>query len=215
MRASLEVRRKELVDALQTIERLIHPKQRGKLLLRYAEGELLVEVGGVSSAVTASGTWPGIAQVECAAMLRLRAAIPPTVSVPVRVDGDRLFIGLLSVPCTWMQGAVGESRIHAAINMSPLDHLLLPYHYSREEIDRAGMSDIVAVAEQWKEERLREATAALEPLGVPRDAVRSLVEEHLRSRKLSEAQDRPSAPVHPRSRQEGFPLTLPGELDLS
>jgi hypothetical protein len=177
MSAGLTVNRRELLEGLKKISKLVKKKGIGKGVLFFQDGALVVSLDGALIKASAEGDLPGFVRIGGLAVLSLTEALPPDDPLPIRVEGGRLFISKLSLPCE-----VDEPTRAIQIPMdAPLSTLLgLEYIYSDKEILRSGFAEKMNVARGQKTNLIRWASNKLAVLGVKREDIEELVDKALR-----------------------------------
>lgn len=177
MSSGLTVNRTELLDGLKHISKLVKKKGIGKGVLFFNDGALVVSLDGVLIKASAEGDLKGYIRIGGLAILSLSQALPPDDPLPIRVEGERLFISKFSLPCE-----VDEPTRAIQIPMdAPLSILLgLEYICSDKEILRSGFAEKLNVARGQKSNLIRWASNKLAVLGVRREEIEELVDKALR-----------------------------------
>lgn len=178
MRYELKVNRKELIDGLNFLRKVAKPKESMKVLLSCEEGNFVVCVNGVSIDAEASGEFPGFVHISAAQAINLSRVLPPEDPLTIALDGDRLFIGSLSITCVWDD--VEPNLIQLPINASLPTVLGLKLKYTEQEISQSGLSNLLSEAEEKQKLLILKAAKVLESLGVARGDVERLVDETVR-----------------------------------
>jgi hypothetical protein len=177
MRQKLQIETAELTAAVTTLRRLIRLEKAGEAILSYSDGMLRMAAGGAALSVPATGHWQGEARVPA----RFFSSPPPfdrkSENVTLSLEGDRLHLGRSSINCAWQQPETGLPKL-------PMDPpfrrvLRLPLEHSRDQIEKAGLSGVVAEAEARRSAVVETAARALEPLGITRADVFGFVDGSL------------------------------------
>ncbi len=178
--AWLEVSRKELLQALRTLHKFAARRGVGHATLGFERGEILIRLGGVAARAPARGTWPGEAVAAGPFLANFHRSLPDTDPVTVLVDAERLRIGGLTIPCRWRQ--LIEPSIVVPVNAG-LPHMLhIAFEHGAAEIERAGLTAVVAEAKKKRDSLVERATKLLAPFEIPQDVIRSLVDAWVRRR---------------------------------
>jgi hypothetical protein len=204
--AFLEVSRKELLQALRTMRKFGSRKKVGEALLSFEAcgivihlrsararaaaraaragepqvGTLVIHLGGLTARAAARGSWGGEAVVPGPFVANFSRSLPDADPVAVRVERGRLKIGIVSVACTWHPRVA--PRIPLPVN-AELPHVLrIALEHGWEEIQRAGLEDVVSEAEEKRDALIERALRVLEPLGVEYEDLWELVDSTLRRR---------------------------------
>ena len=204
--ACLEVSRKELLQGLRTLRKFASRKKAGEALLSFEvrgivihlrdakaraaartaragelqTGALVIHLGGLTARAAARGSWGGEAVVSGHFIANFSRSLPESDPVAIQVERGRLKIGPVSIPCTW------HPRIAPRIPL-PLDaklpHVLrIALEHGWEEIQRAGLADVVAEAEEKRDALIERALRVLEPLDVEHEDLWELIDSTLRRR---------------------------------
>ena len=145
----------------------------------YEGGFLSIESGEKTAVMRAEGEWHGRATFRYK-ILQALAVVPPTMNpVLVYYAENRLLIGGMSIPCTWV--LQGKSMIDSLKNPSLLDLLVLERFIQRAELGSTERGKKALSAVYTLENRITTASKALEDFGVTEDEIRELT-----SRKISE-----------------------------
>jgi len=179
MNFELKVNRTQLADGLKRLRKLVKPKKVTEAIFTFENNALMIELGGVTVEATAEGTWRGLVRVAGRAVLNLAVALPADDPLHVSLkDGERLYIGSLSLPCIWHDA---EERTIPLPMDAPLTALLgVRYKFTDDEIFRSGLTNPIAEAEAQRKMLTRSAANKLEPLGVRFEDVEQLVDATLR-----------------------------------
>ncbi len=118
--------------------------------------------------------------VAHSAFKALSRLLPESDPVEFLVDGNRLTIGGLTVPCSWHPS--GAAVVSLPMNADLRELLLADLMHSEETLDASGVAKRVHDAREKRDKLLERATKLLEPLGISRDELARLVNESLLKR---------------------------------
>lgn len=178
MRQELQIKTSDMAEAFTKLRHRMRLKKAGEAILSYDKGLLRMAAGGSAFSVPASGTWQGEVRVPASFF----SSPPPfdrkSENVKMSLEGNRLHLGRSSMNCAWQQPESGLPKL--PMN-PPFRHVLrLPLEYSRDQIEKAGLSGLVAEAEARRSALVEKAAGPLEPLGITRADVFGLVDASLR-----------------------------------
>jgi len=178
--SALFVNRAEFREALRFIKQYLPPKRKKvDIYLAYEAGKLVVQIGPLAATAEAQGTWEGVARCSPLVVLALLQGLPDMEQIPVQVEhGNRLRVGHLTFECEWDTSP--DRPIQLPLNATLSTVLSLPYRYSQDEIDRAGLTFVLRDAEKKRNTALNKAAEALKPLDISRDEVFAWVERRLK-----------------------------------
>jgi hypothetical protein len=161
--AELAVDRKELADALRILTRNVKVARAGEAIIRFAEGYLVIRIGGAQVRARASGDWPGEARLPGGFLLVTAKLLPASDLVPIRVKEERFYFAGSSVKCVWQRsgGAVIEIPIGATLPMI----LRIAREHTREAIEASGIAEVVDAAFKEENDLIGRAAAILAQLG--------------------------------------------------
>jgi hypothetical protein len=184
MSLRLTVNRAELLEGLKQLSKLVKKKGVGQGTLKYEQGSLVIDVGGISIEAAAEGEFPGLVRMSGASLLKLAGVLPDNDQVVFQAEGDRLSIDTFSLPIQIedVQGSAGADSEHIPYVMeAPLYFLLgLEYKYSDVAVLRAGYWEKVNQARGEKARLIQAVAHRLAPLGVTKTDVAEMVEKALR-----------------------------------
>lgn len=145
-----------------------------------AADELSLEWSGTVEVLTASaggGTGARV-RVEGVHMRGLAKIKFGRGEVTIRVEGDRLFLGTLSLPCARVT-AIAESVLPAFATQRDL--VLAVHRHNRADLLAAGHASELERVEERIEKSVERAARALSWLGIEDYEVRRWVDAHMRS----------------------------------
>src|SRR5688572_25366925 len=96
---TLLVNRSELLEGLKQISKLVKKKGVGKGVFSYQDGDLLITLDGVSVRASAEGDLQGSVRIPGLSVLSLPKILPTDDPLPIRLEGERIFISSFSLPC--------------------------------------------------------------------------------------------------------------------
>ncbi len=174
----LQVDRGELLQALKSVKQLFKRKSNTDAILSFDGETLRIETLGMSLGVAAHGEWSGSVRFPCS-FLQIVAAVPPdTDPVSVSVVNGRLQLNRSFTPCVWEDDAA--NHISLPLNAPFTMVLSVAYHYTPDDIEKSGLKDLVAEAEQTRDSLVSRSHSALEVFGITRAELRALVDEKMR-----------------------------------
>lgn len=178
MRHELKVNRKDMIDGVNRLRKAAKPKKTMEAVLSFDGGDFVVFVNGVSINASASGSFPGLVRIPATKFINLSQFLPAEDPLPIGHDGERLYIGTLSIPCTWhnVQGHAVQLPIDASLPLL----LGLRLKYSDQEIFQSGYSNLLGEAEYKAKLLITKAANVLEPLGIERADVETLVDQSVK-----------------------------------
>lgn len=176
--ARLQVDRVELLQALFSVFRLQKASSKAKAVLHFEDGALHFELPGMSVGVSAAGEWSGRAQVPAAFLQMLTRVPPDTDPVSFVVAEGKLRVNSSVISCTWTPDS--GSRIELPLNPPFKMVLSAAYHYTPDDIEQAGLKDVIADAEKRRDALIGQALAALNEFGFTRAEIRALVDAKMR-----------------------------------
>lgn len=181
MDAALQVNRRHLISGIQTIRRTTTPAERGEALLEFEDGRLCIYCGGVDVQAEAVGHWSGRAHVASSFLMRAERAIPTDDPLMLVVADGRLQLGSLRIRCSW--DGTRAPVIHLPMNPNLRTLLTVSRQFSDSAIAGSGISELVTEAEERLRRALDSAARTLEPIGISRHDLESLINTKLRSSK--------------------------------
>ena len=109
--AKLAVDRKELVDALRILTRSLKVAKAGEAIIRFVDGDLVIQIGGAKVSARASGRWPGEARLPGAYLLAAAKLLPAGDPLPIRVEAEQFYIADSSIHCVWQRSGAAKIEI--------------------------------------------------------------------------------------------------------
>ena len=100
MAGTLQVSRERLIKALKLLGRMA-TQRKGQVILTFAERLLRIRSEDTEIGIPATGNWSGGVTVAGKSFFNLWREMPVEDPIPLRVEQDRLFLGSLSITCTW------------------------------------------------------------------------------------------------------------------
>jgi hypothetical protein len=175
---ALTVDRSELIPVLKSIGKIVKRSETGEAVLYREDDMLKIALPGVEVGVAAEGHWPGRARIPAQFLLVLARVPPDGDPVHFRVEKGRLRINSSATACVWKEDT--DSPIELPLNPPFTMLLSVAYHYTPDDILRAGLQDNVASAEQRRDTLIGQALAILSEFGVTHAELRTLVDEKMR-----------------------------------
>jgi hypothetical protein len=170
--ASLSVDRKQFATALRLLTRNVKLAKAGEAILRFVEGDLVIQIGGAKVSARARGRWPGEARLLGRFLLGAAVALPACDPIPIRVEAKRLYLDRISIRCVWQR--LGAARIEIPIEATVGMIARIGREQSREEIEASGLGSVVDAALRQENELIERAAAILAQLGVTEEEVRRM-----------------------------------------
>ncbi len=177
----LSVNCAEFAQGLKLVSRAGRSVRYADATLTFDQNQLFIDLSGTVAQVSAIGDWPSEVRIPGQHLDHLRKALPEIDPLPLRVEGDRLFVARFSIPCEW--------RIHSRPMRTPVrelipansdvfDVLAMVARCSKEEIDTAGASGLVSNAQARLDKLCEKAAGFLTAYGVLPLQLRRLCEAH-------------------------------------
>ena len=178
----LTVRREALIDALTLIARQYRPRGEDAIL-SFDEANLLIDLGGITVVVPASGFWRGQMRYPGLPLLKLRNVMPEGNPLLLDVENGSLHIGGTVMRGKWQSS--WSSRVELPMNASFPMLLALRYRYKDEEIEQSGLVKPYRRAWQRADRCISHAALALKPFDIPEARLRDWIENQLRGNSLT------------------------------
>lgn len=179
MTTALIVSSKELLPALKQVKKLCKPQPGEEAILSFDGQCLHIELGGMSVAPAAKGSWNGQARVPGTFLINIAKLPPSGDPIQIRVSEGRLHLGTTSIGCRWQDA--WSKLIVLPMNATKLDLLALRFQHSDEEIAASGFSESVADARKWQAKKLEFAMQHLKAFNISPRALEMFVDAQLRS----------------------------------
>lgn len=178
--ARLEVPRTQFVEELKRVKRVLKRKNPGQAILSFADGHLVLTLGGAQIQLPATGRWPGEARASASWLIPL-ATVPP-VQDPVifQVKNGRLYVATLSVECQWQRH--DSAVLELPLNATLVDTLRLALEHDGMTVDRSGLTGPMLDARRAAAACIDGAMEHLAALGVDRKALEALVAQSVLKR---------------------------------
>lgn len=177
----LSVNRAEFAQGLKVVSRAGRSMRHADATLTFSQNQLYVDLAGTVAQVPATGDWPTEVRIPGQYLETLRKALPEDDPLPLRVDGERLFLGRFGVPCEWsIQSRPASTPVREMVpaNSDLFDVLAMVARCSKEEIDAAGASGLVSNAQARLDKLCDKAAGFLTAYGVLPLQLRRLCEGH-------------------------------------
>ena len=173
------VSRADVIKTLKVIKS-VYPKKNPPQAVIYCLGDhLTFQVGGTSSEIAIiEGHFYGQARLPIAGLLRLISLLPETDPLPIVQSENKISFGNISFQCVWE--GLGIQVIKLPVNASLRQILALPFAFTEEEIEKAGLSKIYHEAEKRKSHLIQLAANNLEQIGISFKELEVLVNQSLR-----------------------------------
>ena len=175
------VKRTEFAKALRNVGRAAKEVRKATAVITFDKKELVIDLSGNVVQVAASGDWPSELRLPGMHLERLAKSLPEDDPLPLKVEGERLFVASFSIPCEWRlysRAASTPARELIPANPDMFDLLMMASRCSKEEIDTAGVSALVAAAQSKLDNLCTKAASFLGSYGVSPLHLRRLCEEH-------------------------------------
>jgi hypothetical protein len=176
----LGVAHAELREALRTLRRFTKTRRPPEALLSFEKRALVIRLGGTTVRATAWGRWNGVARAPGHFLANFDRSLPDADPVAVRIRNGRLKIGASSFPCAWQEEVPEALRV--PVDPGLLHLLRLPLEHRWEDIVRAGLGDVVEVAEARRDAVFERALRVLAPLEIEYRDLVECVEVKIRER---------------------------------
>lgn len=158
---------------------MLRRNESQEAIFSFVNGELLVDLGGLTAIANAEGTWPGEARTSALFVLKLKKALPKGDFLTLRYDQDRLYIEGISVPCIWQD--LGAAKANLALGVSLTELLRARSRYTDAEIKGSGLTDAVRKAVGIRDGLIEKAAKILTPLELEPEEIYRLITKHLRT----------------------------------
>jgi hypothetical protein len=149
-------------------------------LVAFEGGFLIIESGGITAVMHATGEWHGRATFSKNALIALATVPPSQDPIVVEYDNSKIKFGNLSIPCNWELAS--QKFIEKLANPDLIDLLAMERTLPRAQLGRSGLGPHVKAAREKMERRIGAALKQLADLGVSEDEIRDLVEEKIQMR---------------------------------
>lgn len=178
---NLSVKRAEFAKALRSVGRAGKEVRSATAVLTFGQSLLSIELCGNLVQVAATGDWPSELRLPGKYLERLAKVLPDDDTLPIKVEGERLFVASFSIPCEWRlysRPISTPARELIPVNPDMFDLLMVASRCSKEEIDAAGATTLVANAQLKLDRLCTEAAGFIGAYGVSPLHLRRLCEEH-------------------------------------
>ena len=177
----LSVKRAEFAKALRLVGRAAKEVRTATAVLTFDRDQLTIDLSGNVAQLAATGDWPSEVRIPGEHLERLAKALPEEDPLPLKVEGERLFVASFSIPCEWRlysRPVSTPARELIPANPDLFDLLMMAARCSKEEIDAAGASALVSNAQIKLDTLCTKAAGFLGTYGVSPLHLRRLSEEH-------------------------------------
>ena len=171
--AKLAVDRKQLANALRILTRGSKIAKAGEAIIRFVDGDLVIQVGGAKVSARATGRWPGEARLPGGFLLAAAKLLPVSDPIPIRVEAEQLYIAGSSIQCIWQR--FGAAKIEIPIEATLPMLLRISERHTREAIEASGIAKVLDEAFEEESELIKRAAPILAQLGVSRNEVERFV----------------------------------------
>ena len=179
VKPEVTVGRDELIASLRSVASLVKPANKAQAVMSYANGALSIDLPGLSASIPAIGSWSGTARFSAGFLLSLARTPADNGTVTLRVENGRLDAGTIWITCDWEESP--PVTISLPLNGSLRTMLSVAYHFTSDEIARAGLTRPIAEAQAKRDIRLHNALLQLEEFGVTATELRILVDKKMRA----------------------------------
>lgn len=177
----LTVNRTEFAKALKSVGRAGKDVRTATAVLTFDHDQLAIELAGSVTQLPASGDWPSEVRLPGERLESLARSLPEEDPLPLKVEGERLYVARFAIPCEWRlysRPVSTSARELIPANPDLFDLLMLAARCSKEEIDAAGLSGLVSNAQLQLDHLYTKAAGFLGAYGVSPLHLRRLCEEH-------------------------------------
>lgn len=177
----LSVNRSEFAKALRSVGRAGKDVHSATAVLTFDQNQLAIDLSGNVTQIPASGDWPSEVRLPGEHLERLARSLPEEDPLPLKVEGERLFVARFAIPCEWrLYSRAVSTPASQMIPANPdlFDLLMMAARCSKEEIDTAGASALVSNAQLKLDKLCTKAAGFLGAYGVSPLHLRKLCEEH-------------------------------------
>jgi hypothetical protein len=175
------VKRAEFAKALRTVGRASKEVRSATAVITFDETHLAIELSGSVAQVAATGDWPSELRLPGVLLERLAKSLPENDPLPLKVEGERFSVAGFSIPCEWrLYSRAVSTPVRELIPANPdtFDLLMMAARCTKEEIDSAGASVLVANAQRKLDDVCTKAATYVGTHGVSPLHLRRLCEEH-------------------------------------
>ena len=173
MDAWIEVDRKELESALQSLGRILKGTPHDRASIAYEGGHLVMQCGGAAMSTPAAGSWTGRAILPSQTLLGISSLFPAEEIARLEVDQGKIRIGGLRFPCEW--SARSAPSVEIPLNPTLPYLLAIERQFSAGEIRDSGLEQVIEEAVEKGDQLILRAAEALAELGVSKEALTDLV----------------------------------------
>ncbi len=177
----LSVKRADFAKALRSVGRAGKDVLSATAVLTFDQNRLAIDLSGNVTQIPASGDWPSEVRLPGENLELLARSLPEEDPLPLKVEGERLFVASFSIPCEWrLYSRAVSTPVSELIpaNADLFDLLMMVARCSKEEIDTAGASALVSNAQLKLDHMCTKAAGFLGAYGVSPLHLRRLCEEH-------------------------------------
>ncbi len=179
-RQELHVDRQGLVAGLSLT---LKCKALGPGEVSFEDGKLKVAFADFFFSTPATGHWYGIATVPPTFFKGLaRGSLPGGGLLPVSYQQGTLTVGIDRTNCKWK--AVAPPTLELPADAHLRDVLMAGMEHNPEHIQRSGLAERIARAENERDSLLLAAATILTPLGITPDDLRNWLDEHIRLQRM-------------------------------
>lgn len=178
MRYELIVDRKQLLDGLTLLRKAAKPKQNMEAVFTFHDGNLNILANGVSVEAAAEGTFPGRVCIPAVQIIKLAELARMENRLAVAHDKKRLYVGIISIPCTWHDAK--PKPIQLPMDAPATVLLALPLRYTQQQILQSGLSKRLAEAQLHRDQLITKALNFLQELGVAQIDIEELVTKSIK-----------------------------------
>ena len=186
----LQVNRTQFIKALRSTSRAGRAVAGAEAILRFEDGELILDLAGVSCRVPAVGEWPPEVRVPGGFLKQLVTRVPDIDPLPISVKDGRFYLARFAVRCTTRSRNL-PTPINELIpaNAETFEILMAQARCSAEEIDAGGATPLVTAAQTKLQAACAKAAALLSRYRVTPAALEAMCERHIEdgSRRFREA----------------------------
>lgn len=183
LRPQLSCSRAALTVASGRLKRAM-PLRRLKtaeMAIRFADGDLMVDIPGASDGAPATGNWPGLLRVTAKALLLFANGELRGAEVHLSYHRGRLSItdgqAKIKYPAEWETNS--PPRIEVALDSSDAEYLKVASQYPLAQVISSGLENVSFAAEKKFQLTVDRAYKAIKSYGISRaeleTAVRAMI----------------------------------------
>jgi hypothetical protein len=148
----VHVDRTEFLRALKILDKSLKSKRYPEAIIAFKEGMLSIDIPGMGTTVPAEGVWSGQALAPSILIRALATKLPAGDPLSLRVEGGKIHIGSLSVPCSWQPAEPNVPTVAKKTGESdmPGSHFGFPYSQWTKAKEEVHKLLIAYACSQWE-----------------------------------------------------------------